>query len=498
MSIHETLGGRYLIVTPFKGLVIKNLIGYSRLKLQKDYKVENNLVNRIVLGLDPIVPEMKASIKLKPEYLAPLKRYQQLDVLKLATLKNSLNINPMGLGKTLETLTLLKGVGIGEGVLVIAPKSVLGQWKGQVAKWWNEVLDKVDILPEEVKSNRIIIINYERLLNEEYLAQLKAISWEAIVCDEAHRIGNRKAQRSIALNQLKSEYKFALTGTPIINKPDGIWGILNWLDWRYGGNSYWNFVGHFCELNPNWGYTPKGLIPDPARQAILATLVKLISVRNEDIGSGVEQFNEVVELEMDYHQRKFYDNTKKLILEELPEGIGIPNGAVLMLRLQQITSAPTILDPKCKDNIKLTWLKDKILDTDEKIVVFTKFRAVAKFLADQFSNVGALTLHGEMTPTERTEVIEQFQKPEHQLLIGTYGAMSQGIDGLQFLSRLVVFYDRDWSSENMAQAEARVNRYGQQNHVTVYTLDCKKSVDEYVGKVNLRKREDVELILNAN
>ena len=487
----------YLMVLATSEEVDKRyLMGWSPIKHSMWWKVEDNLVNRIVLGMPILSAAQRQEIKVSP--MPHLFKYQYDDVIKLCGRVNALNANPMGLGKTLETIMVLRENGLMDRVLILCPKSVTYQWKEELENWWPETKGKIDVLPTHVGSSGIIIMNYERAITKKMRPQLNRFRWEVVICDEAHRIKSRTSVRTKLVHSLPAGRRFALTGTPVLNKPNDLWSLLNWLDWRYSGKSYHSFTNYFCDVEDGFfGPSIKGLTKNSAKEAILVKLLNEVGVYNENtMGMGKRVIT--VNLPMDAKQKKLYKDAKNLVFENLPDTMTIPNGAVLLMRLQQITSNPHLFEPTAI-NPKFLWILDTIEDNpEEKFVVFTRFSQTLQALQKRIGPGRCVVYEGQMSAAERSAAIKQFKTdPAIRCLIGTIGALGQGVDGLQHVSRTAIFIERDWSPALMQQAEDRLNRIGQKHQVLVYCLDCPNTVDKYVGRVNLRKREDIEKVLRG-
>lgn len=472
-------------------------LGSRRLKGSKWLILEDNIINSTLLGFAVKVEDDRA--KLTEEESRGLLDYQIEDVNRMIRTKHILNANPMGLGKTVETIVAMKTLGV-RNALIVVPKSVMLQWKEQIAVWWPEMYDNTKVLPTKFSQEGISILNYERLVNEVTLTKVKSFRWDVLVCDEAHRIKNQKSKRTLAVKSIPAERRWALTGTPILNKPDDLWSILHFLDVRYSGKSYWAFVEHFCKIVEGfWGRKLVGLTDNPSNEALLQSMLARMCIRNSEVEVGHGKLEGVVKVQMGAKHKKLYASTRDLILEELPDTISIPNGAVHVLRLQQLTSWPGLFEAGMH-GAKFEWIKDLVEDNPgDKIVVFTKFAKSAAALARYLDAGGdaAVLYIGDMSPVERDLSVYRFlHEPATRVLIGTIGAMGQGVDGLQKASRVVVFLDRDWSPELMKQAEGRLCRMGQEKQVIVHYLECAGSFDQHVGRVNMTKTEDIRRALS--
>ena len=471
-----------------------------------DITIEDNIVNRIILGLDTgfRLPSVRNAVVIRQD--SRLENYQVYDVNKMVTLKNCLNRNPMGLGKTVETIVALRTLKA-KSVMIVAPKIVMSQWRDQIKVWWPERSDDVfifgatDSKKRKVAQGSIVIVNYEKLLNESNLNKFRQFSWDVLVADEVHKIKNHSSKRTIALKAIPAVRKYALTGTPILNKPDDLWSILHFLDWRYSGISYWNFVNYFCEVEDGfWGRKVVGLTNISSRLETLRKLLDEVSVYNTlNVAQG--KTVETVRLEMTPAQRKLYKDMKGLILDELPENARIANGAVMTLRVVQATSWPGLFLGPEEPGPKFEWIAAMCEDNpEEKFVVFSRFEQTARALGEflKTRDITSVQLTGQVKDAVKELNKKQFIDGKARVLIGTIGAMGQGTDGLQYVSHTAIFIDRDWSPEIMKQCEDRLNRRGQKFKVNIYILECEKSFDQHVGRVNQHKADDIREALQRD
>ncbi len=488
----------FLYLPEDDGPELKMLMGTRARRNDPWYIVEDNLVNRIVLGVT--LPPASSIMLQHADGLLP---YQSDDISKMLSITATLNANPMGLGKTVEAICLLKEASARNGLIVV-PKIIRSQWQAQAARWWPEAAHRFKIW-EGTKDQRVLdddtfwIINYEKLSAKLTTQKFRSVLWHFMLVDEAHRIKNRNSQRTVAVKSIPNQRRVALTGTPILRYVDDLWSILNWLDVQYSGKSYWNFVNYFCEVDEGpYGRTIEGLTDDPARVAILNTVLSYFTIRNEvTVAKG--KTKETITLSMPKKQLKVYKDLRNLALDELPEGMTVANGAVLTTRLRQLTSWPGLF-LEGEAGPKFEYVLELMRDNPEtKLVVFSAFEksvaALQRYLRE--GGIGCVTITGQNKPDHNELSKDLFTHGNAQVLAGTIGSMGQGYDGLQHVCRLMVFLDRDWSPEIMEQCEDRLNRMGQQYPVLIQYLECEKSFDQYVGKVNAHKAADIKAALEV-
>lgn len=488
--------GQYLHVyleTPQEYTVKPLLLGWRQRKKDAFIIAEDNLINRLVLGMS-VTAVIERSVS-KTANIDGLQPFQVSDIDKMMGLQHCLNANPMGLGKTVETVRYL-AANNPKTALIVCPKIIRTQWKDQLERWGNLKAEIYD--GQQNVAPGIWIINYDKLRNEKTLMKFKEFQWEFLILDEAHKIKSRRAQQTQAVKNIPAAHRVALTGTPILRYVDDLWSILNFLDPQYACNSYHTFVDYFCEQQQTpWGPKITGMTKSPNKIALLNALLDFISVRNA-VKVGAGKTREIVRLPMTKKQRELYKKEKQLLLDELPENCTIANGAVLTIRLMQTTSWPGLFEPN-EHGPKFEWVLEMCKNNPtEKIVVFSVFERTATalklFLED--NGVHASTITGKQKAETNEKSRSAFIEEDGQVLIGTIGAMGQGYDGLQEVSHTLIFVDRDWSPEILKQAEDRLNRMGQKKMVNIYYLECQGSFDQHVGRINFNKADDIRRALN--
>ena len=431
-----------------------------------------------------------------------LRPYQVDDVNAMANSRGLINANDMGLGKTAEGIIAATHVAK-DKILVIAPRSVLYHWESQWKQWAPEY--SVSVLPQSLFtcSTDVVIINYEKLLNDSVMGSLRSSQWNIVLADEGHRMKNRRSKTSERGNLIPSRYRWLLTGTPILNTPDDLYNLLHWIRPDIIGESYWQFVSLFCLVDETrFGRKIIGYTHDKDMRLLLDMILSwtMIRVMKSEVLKELPPKNVyTVDLMMDPKQKQLYRDAQKLLFDKLPSNLTIQNAAVHLLRLMQITSNPGIYLAGCP-NPKFDYIVDLVGDNPEhSYVVFTKYVATVKDLVARLTKekISAVIHIGELTLEDRRNNLKKFTSKRARVLVATIASCGQGVDGLQNVSDTAIFIDADWSPAINDQAEDRLCRLGQANSVNIQYLQFPNTVDRYVGKVLQLKEDSINDILGV-
>ena len=166
----------------------------------------------------------------------PLLPYQVEGALHLAFGERVLLADDMGLGKTVQAIAAcallreLRGV---ERVLVVSPASLKAEWEEQIAKFSD--LPSTIVFgshPARCAAYRrhtfFTLCNYEQVVADGKVL-LDELRPDVVILDEAQRIKNWQTKTANAVKKLKSRYAFVLTGTPLENRIDEIYSIVQFL-----------------------------------------------------------------------------------------------------------------------------------------------------------------------------------------------------------------------------------------------------------------------------
>lgn len=183
--------------------------------------------------------EQKVQAGLHPlsETTVPLFPYQREGMLHLAFTERALLADEMGLGKTIQAIAasaLLHRLGQARRVLVVTPASLKAEWEEQIQRFTPLPCQAVNgpraqRLAAYDRAPFFSLVTYEQVRSD--LTELNArLRPDVVILDEAQRIKTWRSATAQAIKRLRSRYAFVLTGTPLENRIDELYSIVEFLD----------------------------------------------------------------------------------------------------------------------------------------------------------------------------------------------------------------------------------------------------------------------------
>ncbi len=406
----------------------------------------------------------------------------------------------MGLGKTIEALAEVKawsdtnGIDHSPHVLVVTPNSAKSVWAEHctiLLPHWSVVVVESKTRQADLRrySAGFLIVHWEGL---RLMPELAKVDWDFVIADEAHWIKNRKTQRTKALKRIKRvTYRRALSGTPLVNKPDELWSILHWL-FPKGFKSYWSFYEEYVYYieHPQFGYkifiSAKNV--EKLQEALSNFTIRRL--KKDVLKELPDKYYTTVRLELGQKQAKAYREMKKESLawlesQDIETPLPAPTVLAQLTRLRQFACgyAEVAEDGSVlmsEPSNKLDALMDILTSTEDSIVVFSQFKQLIKLAAKRMAEAGISfeLMTGDTPDSKRGEVIRNFQDGKYQVFMAT--VQTGGIGITLTAASKCVFLDRSWSPAVNLQAEDRLHRIGQKNAVQIVLLQSRGTVDEAV------------------
>lgn len=242
--------------------MLLNLRDYQEIGLSFMYSKESKSLSSS--GLSPLWVTLKPQGQdSSPFYFNPYNGELKFGEPKEKHTLGGILADDMGLGKTIQTLALIhsnrlsrpfkKGdekLPITHATLIVCPLNLISQWKDEVSRCFSAKTMSAEIYygGDRQRSfvhhstSDIIITTYGTLCSDFTNGQgLYSCHWHRIVLDEAHQIKEKSTRNAKACFGLEATYRWALTGTPIVNKLDDLYAMLRFLrvdPWESYG--FWN------------------------------------------------------------------------------------------------------------------------------------------------------------------------------------------------------------------------------------------------------------------
>lgn len=447
-------------------------------------------------------------IKTPKKFKGNLRKYQQRGVSWIQYLEtlglNGCLADDMGLGKTIQVIAMLineKEENEKLSTLLVAPTSVLGNWKIETAKFapnlktvihhGSKRINDKSKFKEMFEQNDIIITSYSLLKKDEGL--FKSVDWHRIIIDEAQNIKNPKSAQTKSLLQLKSEHKLALTGTPIENRLLDLWSIFNFLNHGYL-DSHTAFRKLFeIPIQKENNRDKANLLKNLVEPFILRRLKTDQSII-KDLPDKVEQ---IVYCNLTKEQGSLYEAVVKDIEKQLNEKEGIERKGLILaslLRLKQICNHPLQF---LQDNSefsgersyklsRLAEMIEEIISSGESLLIFSQFREICEEL-NQFiikkMHYKTFLLHGGINRTKRQKMIEEFQNPETEPSVFILSLKAGGVGITLTKANHVFHFDRWWNPAVEEQATDRAFRIGQKKNVFVHKFLAIGTLEEKINQL---------------
>lgn len=395
--------------------------------------------------------------------------------------------------------------------LVVAPLSTHVQWAKTIR---HETGLRAKIIDPKSRSTFLDprfeyhIMHYEalRLMPKE----LKQYKFDHAVFDECHRLKNRNTKQTKAAKYLRIPLLTDMSGSPVTDRPQDIWSILNHLKPK-DYTSYWRFFHTMTDSERPWGsnyWVTKG----PSEKWLnhgLARIDPFYSRILADDCLDLPAISKVkMEVELPKSMRKAYEDMRKEMLAWVEsfdgDEVPLPAPAIIakMIRLQQFAMATIRYNPDTEKyrmempSPKIKAATDLIADNDtEHFVVFSQWRHPLVLLRQQLDklrpSVTSVMFTGNETGALRERAKEEFitSKNDTRVMLATIDAGGEGVDGLQYACRNLIFLDRSWTPTKNDQAIARLRRGGQEHKVNVFDVVASNTIDqERHSKIELKKK----------
>lgn len=404
----------------------------------------------------------------------------------------SIIADEMGLGKTIQaigTAELMKNHHFISSVLIVCPTSLKYQWKKEIERF-------TDSQAVVVEGNHLVrkklyeaeetykIVSYNSVCND--IKILKSLHTDFLIMDEVQRLKNWNTKISRNARHIESEYAVILSGTPLENKLEELYSIMQ-------------FVDQFC-LGPYYQFVDQTVVKSDTGKVIsyknlnaIGERMKnvLIRRRKKDVALQLPgRMDKVLFVPMTEQQREMHDEYQNIVAQLVfkwtrTRFLSEKDRKRLLLLLSQmrmICDSTYILDQKSRYDTKveetLNILKNVFDSGDEKVVIFSQWERMTRLIAKELDELGVRYeyLHGGVPSEARKNLVDNFTElPESRVFLST-DAGSTGLN-LQVAS-ILINLDLPWNPAVLEQRIARIYRIGQKRNIQVINLVASQTIEE--------------------
>ncbi|MEI7725531.1 MAG: DEAD/DEAH box helicase [Bacteroidota bacterium] len=427
--------------------------------------------------------------------------YQQQGILFAAKAGRSLIADEMGLGKTIQAIgvaEVLKNETGVSSVLIICPTSLKYQWQSEIQRFTTSAVQVIEGLPHlrlgQYESTAFYkIVSYHTLSHD--LHAINAVEFDLVILDEAQRIKNWKTKIAQSVKKVRSPYALVLTGTPLENKLEDLYSIIQFVD-PFKLGPYYQFLDYYQVKNETGRVVGYKHLHEITRKLsdimIRRTKKEVMAQLPERMDKTL--FVTMTEQQMELHI-EFSDLVARLVNKWKHMGfLNEKDRQRLMINLnlmRMVCDSTYILDQQTRYDTKIGELMnilDEYLDgNEEKVVVFSQWERMTRLVARELDerHIGYRYLNGNVPSRNRKELFDHFNSdPSCRVFLST-DAGSTGLN-LQSAS-MIINLDIPWNPAVLEQRIGRVHRYGQQKKVSVINFVSTGTIEHrMIGVLNFK------------
>ena len=429
-----------------------------------------------------------------PGIKAKLYPYQITGTAFLAGTGRALLADDMGLGKTLQAIAAATWLKDNEGVtkvLIVCPASLKQQWAREIAKFTDLQTQVVGGPPPKRASQyrrqvTFFVLNYELILRDLSIIK-ETLRPDLIIMDEAQRIKNWRTKIATAMKLIPSRFAFVLTGTPLENRLEDLYSLMQVVDPKILG-PLWRYIVDFHvtdERNKVLGYRNLSVLRQRLKPAMLRRDRSLVKDQLPD------RINQRLDVAMTGKQIEIHDDGMARagqlaqIAKRRPLTPSEQNRLIAALQQARMAcDSAGLVDKETQESPKIDELEvllDEIcLQEGRKAVVFSQWEMMTRMVEKRLNRMGLgyVRLHGGVPTARRGELMDRFREDD---AVQVFVSTDAGGVGLNLQSgSVLVNLDVPWNPAVLEQRNARIHRLGQTRKVQIITMVAANSYEEQV------------------
>jgi len=385
-------------------------------------------------------------------------------------------------------------------VLVICPTSLKSQWRNEIHRFSERDCQLVLGLAKERATQYdndafFTVCNYEQVLRD--LQAIELVKWDLIILDEGQRIKNWEGKTTQVVKSLRSPFALVLSGTPLENRLDELYSVVQFVDDRRLAPAFRFFNRHRTvdEKGRVLGY--KNLAE--LRENLAPILLR--RTREQVLGELPPRTNEIVRVEPSDEQVEIHTAQMRIVSSIVRKPF-ISEMDLLRLR-QALLMCRMVADSTFLVNKQEPSYSTKLERLDElfaqvfaepnrKVILFSEWTTMLDLIEGllERQKLRYVRLDGSVPQKKRQPLVHEFQTdPQCQLFLTT----NAGSTGLNLQAAdTVINVDLPWNPAVLEQRIARAHRMGQKRPVQVYMLVTERTLEESL-LVTLEDKQNLAL-----
>lgn len=335
------------------------------------------------------------------------------------------------------------------------------------------------------------ICNYEQVIRD--ILAVERHKWDYIILDEGQRIKNWEAKTSRIVKGLRSRFALVLSGTPMENRLEELFSVVQFIDAQRLGPAFRFFHRH--RLTDDKGKVLKYQNLGDLRERLKPILLR--RTRNQVLRELPPRTNEIRRIPATVEQQEMHDGNKRIVSTILSKKflteMDLMRLQKHLLLCRMASDSTTLVDkekPGYSSKLKeLNAILDQLsAEKDKKILLFSEWTTMLDLIEPILKKLRMpfVRLDGQVPQKKRQALVREFQEnPDCRLFITT-NAGSTGLN-LQ-AANTVINVDLPWNPAVLEQRIARAHRMGQKRPVHVILLVTEGTIEEgLLGTLSAKK-----------
>src|SRR3989454_1466513 len=414
----------------------------------------------------------------------------QLDGIAFATgACRAVLADDMGLGKTIQAIgvseLLAREAGISK-VLIVCPASVKSQWRNEIRRFCARDCQLISggiagRGGQYANDCFFTVCNYEQVLRD--ILSIERVNWDLIILDEGQRIKNWEAKTSRVIKGLRSRFALVLSGTPLENRIDELYSVVQFIDDRRLGPAFRFYNRHRVvdEKGKVLGYKNLAELRENLQPVLLRRTRQ--SVRQQ----LPPRTNEIVRItptqeQFDLH-RSHMRLVNRIVRKKFLTEMDLLQLQKHLLMCRMSANSTFLVDKQAPGYSSKLEELDNLFDRlfseqNRKVLLFSEWTTMLDLIQPLLKkrSLPFVRLDGSVPQKVRPGLVHEFQTNPACRLFLTTNAGSTGLN-LQ-AANTVINVDLPWNPAVLEQRIARAYRMGQEQPVQVFVLVTEETIEE--------------------